>query len=76
MEKICLFCKNFKYEPGEPGYSDVTPGSDLEVGCYLGYWELDAWGGDGVTSYREHQLKAQSCPDFELVDFEALGIKV
>lgn len=66
MEKLCLFCKHFYFDPGEPDYSDVTPGSDMSIGCRLGFWSEDSfWDEDG---YRECQLKARTCPKFEQIE--------
>jgi hypothetical protein len=75
MEKICLFCKYFRFLPATPGYSDVTPGNDAWIGCGLNYWQLDHWE-DNEESYRAKQLTAQTCKEFEQVDLVALGVKV
>jgi hypothetical protein len=68
MEKLCLFCKNFYFNPGEKGYSDMTPGYDTTLGCNLGYWDI--LNIDAEESYRECQLKAKTCKDFQQIDLE------
>lgn len=64
MDKICLFCKHFRFEPAGQSYSEWTPGYDARVFCAKGYWELDIFN-DHEEEFRAHQLKANTCPDFE-----------
>ena len=66
IERLCLFCKNFYFDPGQPGYSDETPGSDMSIGCNVGYWDEDDIFDE--ADYRQCQLKAQTCQDFNQVE--------
>ena len=34
-ERLCLFCRHFRFEPGEEAYSDVTPGYDACFECVV-----------------------------------------
>lgn len=65
QRKICVLCKHFHIDLGEPDWSDVTPGHFADVGCRKDHWEFSA--GDGMTreQYREAILTAETCPDFE-----------
>lgn len=67
MEKLCLFCRHFVFEPGEPDWSDVTPGYAPDIRCGLGHWRLDMYRDD-VSNYRRCQLIARTCPDFDWVE--------
>lgn len=67
MEKICLFCKHFVLETGEPDLSDVTPGYEGQIRCNKYHWVLDMFS-DTTETYRKYQLQAQTCSDFELTD--------
>lgn len=66
MEKLCLFCKHFYFNPGELAYSDVTPGSNMSIGCGKGHWNEDSFYHE--ESYRACQLKAQTCKDFNQIE--------
>jgi hypothetical protein len=59
----CLFCKEFYFMDGQPGYSEMTPGSNAEIGCDKKYWELDQIF-DTEESYRQKMLRAKTCKDF------------
>ena len=39
----CLDCEHFYFEPACHGYSDMTPGWDMRIGCYKDHWELDRY---------------------------------
>ena len=38
--RLCWFCKHFTFDPGSPHYSDLTPGSDMSMGCAKNVWRL------------------------------------
>ncbi len=38
----CLHCVQFMFLGGHSGYSEMTPGSDVEMYCSQGVWEFDA----------------------------------
>jgi hypothetical protein len=69
MEKNCLFCKHFRFATGEPDWSEVTPGHDIEIGCKEDIWELDNYI-DTETSFRRKMLTAKSCDQYEERDKE------
>ena len=60
----CLDCEHFYFEPACRGYSDMTPGWDMRIGCYKDNWELDKYE-DTTEDYREYLLSARECSDFE-----------
>lgn len=60
--QTCLFCKYFEFHPEWPGYSDMTPGSPMSLGCYK-----DHWSSDDIIDFRATMLTAQECPDYEQV---------
>lgn len=66
MEKICLFCEHFYLSTGEPGYSDMTPGSDMTIRCLKGYWDVDNYE-DTTETYRQKLLTAKTCKDYKQV---------
>jgi hypothetical protein len=62
-DKICVWCRYFSVDMGEPGYSEVTPGVDASVMCLRNHWSMEWYDGNG--KYRKHILKAETCPDWE-----------
>lgn len=61
--KLCLFCKNFRLDPGDPGYSEYTPGWDFEMECRKGHWRFDQFKMN-EEDYRKTLLKAIECKDY------------
>lgn len=58
----CLDCKHFYFDPGSPGYSEQTPGSDMSLGCYKDHWSgRDCYSQD---DFRKHMLSAKTCKDY------------
>ena len=39
--RICWLCAFLEFEPGEPGYSELTPGADMVLRCGKGYWNAN-----------------------------------
>jgi hypothetical protein len=66
--KLCYACKHFEFDPGEPGYSEYTPGSDAHMSCGKDHWCLDNMGYGG-KSLAEHLERAKTCKDFEFSDW-------
>jgi hypothetical protein len=67
MEKLCVFCKNWEFSGGEPGYSELTPGSDTTMDCKKNHYGkrfrlFDLYGPD---DFRAIILKAEKCQDYE-----------
>lgn len=66
VPRICLFCRYFYLSPNYPGYSELTPGSDMAVYCIAstGHWDLA--NANDTNDARKMMLMAQTCPDYEL----------
>ena len=65
-QRTCLLCKHFYFEPEEPGYSELTPGCEMKIGCYKEYWQFNPQDEEQV--YRIKMLTARSCKDYEKTD--------
>lgn len=63
-ERICVFCKYFYLDMADPGYSSLTPGSDMAMGCRKGVWSHKKYD-DGLEEYRANLLRAETCSKFE-----------
>ncbi len=68
----CLDCTWFYMEPSTPGYSEVTPGDDMEMGCRKCHWTLNN-RRDDEASFRAKMQTATTCPDYEEVPIEEPG---
>jgi hypothetical protein len=68
IPKVCPTCKWFVFSASQPGYSSMTPGSDMAIYCGKSYWDID--DDDTDESYRKKMLTALICPDYELVQFK------
>lgn len=71
-ERLCLVCKHFYFDGGQPRWSDLTPGTDASFGCQKGHrfrgQEDSAPTAEDVGS--EHGLRllnstAEDCADFD-----------
>lgn len=62
--RVCWLCEHVQFQLAQPGYSDLTPGSDFHLECGKGYWEFDAFE-DGLDEFREQLEAAERCSDFE-----------
>lgn len=60
--RVCVLCEHFRYEEGDPGYSEYTPGSNASMGCGKGYWY---WRNYTAQDFRTKLLSAERCADFE-----------
>lgn len=66
MEKLCVFCKHWRFDGGEVGYSELTPGWAASMNCAksrYGRFRLEDLGSE--SEFRSQILIAQRCPDFE-----------
>ena len=61
--RTCIDCKRWRVEVAEPGFSEMTPGSEFSMSCIRGYWVLDPWE-DSEEILREHLKMAETCKDF------------
>lgn len=68
-EKLCVFCRNWSFDGGSPGYSEMTPGTDASMGCNKGHYGRNFHLQDlsGEAGFRTIILKAQTCKDYEQV---------
>ena len=64
-EKICLFCKWFYFTAGTKGWSEYTPGSEMDIGCEKDHWDVCV-EEDREYMLREKMLRARKCKDYEL----------
>lgn len=71
-EKLCVFCKHWDFNGGEPGYSEMTPGIDTSMGCRKGKYGR-RFRLDDIYSergFREHIKQAESCDSYEVAKDE------
>lgn len=61
--KTCLDCEHCYVSPGDPGYSEYTPGFDADMYCGKSHWKYDAYN-DGRKELRDKFYMALTCPDF------------
>ena len=72
--KSCIVCKHLSFDPGEEGYSEVTPGHPMFLECTKGHWAAEEFMN---TNYLRLGLtSAESCPDLEEIDLNALRQRV
>ena len=64
--KSCLTCRCLNWDNADRGYSEMTPGSDFEIGCYKSHWKFDPYETTQQEFNNMMQI-AESCVDFELV---------
>lgn len=59
----CIDCNHFSFSPGEPGYSELTPGWEASMSCSQCHWNVRL---DNITEeeYRLTLHTAMICPDF------------
>lgn len=63
----CVACKHWRFDEGEPDYSELTPGTEWNSSCEKGHWDV----GGAYTSrekFRSCLLQAEKCNDFEILD--------
>jgi hypothetical protein len=59
----CVECKHWKFSPGSPDWSEVTPGEAWGSWCECGHWQAD--DSDTENSWRTKLRMARECNDFE-----------
>jgi len=63
--KLCVTCKHFFLDMGEPDWSEVTPGSDAMIACRKGHWEMENKSANGgLEVFRANIARAESCADY------------
>ena len=67
-EKLCVFCKHWSFSGGEPGYSEMTPGSDASMYCDKNMWgrKFRLWDISGAEDFRKIIKTAETCQHYEL----------
>lgn len=60
---ICLNCVYCHVQSSDPGYSEMTPGSDFSMDCYKGHWAFEGDSEDN-ESLRRKLLTSLNCKDF------------
>lgn len=63
MTENCLFCQQYYFDPGEPGYSELTPGVDTSYGCKKEIWDDDST--DTEEDYFRNMRTAETCEFFK-----------
>ena len=69
MEKLCIFCKHWRIDPGERGYSEVTLGSPARMSCEKDVYDLNLYDfmsisnevGFSEDQFRKQILMAETC---------------
>ena len=63
IPRVCATCRHFEFESGAhyDSYDEAAT-----ISCKLGHWSVSCASGY-ERSYREAQLTAVVCPDYELV---------
>ena len=62
--KLCWECKHICYYPAQPHYSDLTPGSSMELRCGKNVWEFDQYD-ESIGGLRRCLEHAETCSMFE-----------
>lgn len=63
-DKICLSCEDFVVITAEAGYSDDTPGWDVEIYCRKRHWKIDQFV-DTEDDYEQKMMSAENCKDYK-----------
>ena len=61
----CVNCRWFQYTTGEPHYSELTPGSDITIGCLKNHWRHENTETTAFQ-FQKYMNSANDCPDFEI----------
>lgn len=61
---VCWFCTHMFLWSGSPDYSELTPGSDMSMGCEKKVWHLDT-EGDTLADFRRKITSSVTCEKFE-----------
>jgi hypothetical protein len=60
----CARCEHFYFRLAEPGYSEVTPGSDFSMSCNRNRWTFDTFEASREDFHRI-MIAAEKCPDYK-----------
>ena len=67
IPRVCVTCAHFYFDGATSGYSAVTPGSNMSLGCHKDIWKLEIYN-DTTESYRAKILTALTCEHYEVAD--------
>ena len=62
--KLCWWCKHFRYDTGDGGYSEMTPGYEMTMRCNKDHWDFDTLE-TSEDEFRNMIHHAVDCKDFE-----------
>lgn len=62
--RTCLDCRHWHFYGGSQGYSEMTPGMDMEIRCTRGHWGLLNLEGRSQQGFRETVARGADCNDF------------
>jgi len=62
----CVGCKWFRFSPYEPGYSQFTPGADMEIYCDKSKWPDRALRTE--EGFRKAMRLSLTCKKFDPID--------
>jgi len=65
-DSCCVNCCHFGFWPGDAGYSEYTPGSDMEIWCSRGKWRVQ-FGITPESQFRDFMRSSRECPQFKAV---------
>lgn len=65
--KLCALCTHFRFEAGDPGYSEMTPGWDAVLMCRKGRWHVEMYETTEAELRDILANRARTCPDFSRV---------
>lgn len=69
--KSCLECEHWDLDPGEPNYSEYTPGYPMNIRCIKSSeWNSRDW--DIEEDMQRDMLRAETCSDFQPIDLDKL----
>lgn len=63
-KRLCLYCKHWNFDAGEPGYSEMTPGTDWNSSCMVGLWEMSGYDVS-EDEFASNIEKGLTCSKFE-----------
>ena len=63
MTKLCIFCKNFVMDSGQPDWSEYIQGFDAEILCRERVWEV-SYNSLETDSFRKLMLTAETCDKY------------
>lgn len=73
-QRLCIFCKHWRFHGAEAGYSELTPGSDASMECTKNQWTKlkvlkKDWAVfcqiDSSEDFRSVISAAQRCDEYE-----------